>query len=118
MEFYFEKMDVWQNARTFVKEIYVLTADFPQDEKYGIVSQLRRAFLSISANIAEGMSRRTEKEKARFISISFGSAMEVINFLILANDLNLIEEADYNVLRGKLEKITNQLNSLHNKLSS
>ena len=109
-------MEVWQNSRSFVKEIYVLTADFPQDEKYGIVSQLRRAALSISANIAEGMSRKTEKDKARFISISFSSAMEVINFLVLANDLDLIKESDYTILREKLEKITNQLNSLHNKL--
>jgi four helix bundle protein len=73
--------------------------------------------LSISANIAEGMTRKTEKDKARFISISFGSAIEVVNFLILANDLRIISDKDYNDLREKLEKITNQLNSLHNKFN-
>jgi four helix bundle protein len=108
-------MEVWQNARLFVKDIYLLTAEFPNDEKYGIISQIRRASLSISANIAEGMSRKSEKEKARFISISFSSAMEVLNFLTLANDLNMLNEKDYNELRIKLEKITNQLNSLYNK---
>jgi four helix bundle protein len=63
------------------------------------------------------MTRKTEKDKARFISISFGSAIEVVNFLILANDLRIISDKDYNDLREKLEKITNQLNSLHNKFN-
>ena len=117
MEFYFEKLDVQQNARVFVKDIYLVTVDFPNDEKYGIVSQVRRASSSITANVAEGMSRISEKEKARFIGIAFSSAMEVINFLILSKDLEMIKEEDYNDLRGKLEKITNQLNSLHNRLT-
>jgi len=117
MEFYFEKLDVWQNARVFVKDIYLVTAGFPNDDKYGIVSQVRRASSSITANLAEGMSRISEKEKARFIGIAFSSAMEVINFLILSKDLEMIKEEDYNDLRGKLEKITNQLNSLHNRLT-
>jgi four helix bundle protein len=116
MQFYFEKLEVWQNSRSFVKEIYTITTNFPDNEKFGLISQIRRASLSISANIAEGMSRKTDKDKARFISISFGSAIEVVNFLILANDLNMINEKDYMQLREKLEKITNQLNSLHNKL--
>jgi four helix bundle protein len=115
MQFYFEKLEVWQNSRGFVKEIYSVTKSFPDDERFGLTSQIRRASLSISANIAEGMSRKTEKDKARFISISFGSAIEVFNFLILANDLELIRESDYNQLREKLERITNQLNSLYNK---
>jgi four helix bundle protein len=116
MQFYFEKLEVWQNSRSFVKEIYTITTNFPDNEKFGLISQIRRASLSISANIAEGMSRKTDKDKARFISISFGSAIEAVNFLILANDLNMINEKDYMQLREKLEKITNQLNSLHNKL--
>ena len=116
MEFYFEKLKVWQNSRSFVKDIYIITAKFPDNEKFGLISQIRRASLSISANIAEGMSRKTDKDKARFISISFGSAIEVVNFLILANDLEIIDEKDYTKLRDKLEKITNHLHSLHNKL--
>lgn len=115
MQFYFEKLEVWQNSREFVKEIYSVTKSFPDVEKFGLTSQIRRASLSVSANIAEGMSRKTEKDKARFISISFGSAIEVVNFLILANDLSLINESEYNYLREKLERITNQLNSLYNK---
>ncbi|MBU3659567.1 MAG: four helix bundle protein [Flavobacteriales bacterium] len=117
MQFYFEKLEVWQNSRSFVKDIYTITSSFPSEEKFGLISQIRRASLSISANIAEGMTRKTEKDKARFISISFGSAIEVVNFLILANDLSIISDKDYTDLREKLEKITNQLNSLHNKFN-
>jgi len=117
-EFYFEKLDVWQNARVLAKDIYVLTADFPKDEKYGLTSQIRRATLSISANIAEGMSRNTNKDKSRFINQSFSSAIEVLNFLIITKDLDLIVEKDYLTMRLKIEKITNQLNALNNKLKS
>lgn len=113
--FYFEKLEVWQNARTFVKNMYILTAEFPTEEKYGIISQLRRASLSIAANIAEGMSRKTEKDKARFINQSFSSAIEVINFLILANDLGFLTQEKYDKLRDEMEEITNKLNSLYNK---
>ena len=115
-KFYFEKLDVWQNARVLSKEIYILTAKFPSDEKFGLTSQIRRATTSISANIAEGMSRNTNKDKIRFLNQSFSSAIEVINFLIIAKDLELISEEEYTNKRLKLEKITNQLNALSNSL--
>ncbi len=115
-EFYFERLEVWQEARSFVKDIYEVTYGFPQDERYGMVMQIRRAALSIAANIAEGMSRNTEKDKARFINQAFGSAIEVINFIIIANDFTWIDDKKYAELREKNEKITNQLNSLYNKL--
>lgn len=113
--FYFEKLDVWQKARVFVKNIYELTAEFPTEEKYGVISQLRRASLSITANIAEGMSRNTEKDKARFINLAFSSAIEVINFLILTQDLGFLTEEKYFKLREQIEEITNKLNSLYSK---
>lgn len=114
--FYFEKLDVWQNARILAKDIYVLTATFPSDEKFGLVSQIRRATISISANIAEGMSRNTNKDKSRFINQSFSSSIEVLNFLIITKDLELITDEEYIKLREKVEKITNQLNALSNRL--
>lgn len=117
-QFYFEKLEVWQESRYFVKEIYITTRSFPDEEKFGIISQIRRASLSICANIAEGMSRQTEKDKARFINQAFSSAIEVINFLILSNDLEFLNEEKYLELRTKLEKITNQLNSLYNKFNN
>ena len=113
--FYLEKLDVWQKAKVFVKNIYELTAEFPTEEKYGVISQLRRASLSITANIAEGMSRNTEKDKARFINLAFSSAIEVINFLILTQDLGFLTEEKYIKLREQIEEITNKLNSLYSK---
>ena len=113
--YYFEKLEVWQDTRAFVKQIYEMTTGFPVEEKYGITSQLRRASVSIAANIAEGMSRITEKDKARFINQAFSSATEVINLIIIANDLKLIKNQEYNAMRSELEKITNKLNSLYNK---
>lgn len=114
-QYYFERLDVWQNSRVFVKEIYLITRQFPEEEKFGIASQIRRASLSICANIAEGTSRSTEKDKARFINQAFSSAVEVINFLILSNDLTFLEDEPYSKLRANLEHITNQLNNLYKK---
>ena len=113
--YYFEKLEVWQDARVFVKHIYEMTKRFPVEEKYGLTSQLRRASVSIAANIAEGMSRITEKDKARFINQAFSSGVEVINLLVLIHDLEMIKTETYTSLRGELEKITNKLNSLYNK---
>ena len=115
-EFYFEKLEVWKNARSFVTSIYETTKVFPSDEKYGLTSQIRRSALSIMANIAEGMSRKTTKEKKRFINIAYGSAIETLNFIIIAQDLNLITTEDYHTLRKDLEYIANQLNALHRTL--
>jgi len=113
--YYFERLDVWQGSRKFVKEIYIITKKFPEEEKFGIINQIKRASLSICANIAEGTSRQSEKDKARFINQAFSSRIEVMNFLILSNDLDFIREPEYIKLREDLEKITNQLNSLYNK---
>ena len=116
-KFYFERLDVWQNSREFVKRIYEITNSFPEEEKYGLTSQVRRASLSISANISEGSARSSNKDKARFINLSFSSAIEVLNFLILSNDLGFIDKHKFEELRLALEKITNQLNSFHNTLT-
>ncbi|ROH97557.1 four helix bundle protein [Chryseobacterium daecheongense] len=115
--FYFEKLDVWNNARILVKEIYKITSTFPEIEKFGITNQIRRASTSITANIAEGMTRQTEKEKSRFINISFSSCIEVINFLIISKDLDFISNENYEQLRNKAENISNQLNALNKTLN-
>ncbi|GGH35370.1 30S ribosomal protein S23 [Mangrovimonas yunxiaonensis] len=114
-EYYFERLEVWKARRSFIKEIYLVTNHFPSEEKFGLISQIRRASMSIAANTAEGMSRKTEKDKARFINQAFSSAIEVMSFLILSNDLQFLKHEEYVQLREKLEKITNQLNSLYNK---
>ena len=117
-QYSFEKLEVWQNARSFVKDIYRITMNFPGNEKFGITNQIRRASTSISANIAEGTSRKTPKDKLKFINISYSTGIEVINFLILSLDLGFLTENQYIELREKAEKITNQLNALYNSLNN
>ncbi|SFI78901.1 four helix bundle protein [Myroides guanonis] len=115
-QFYFEKLQVWQNARLFVKDIYLATADFPSDEKYGVISQLRRATMSIAANIAEGMSRTTDKDKLRFLNQAYSSGIEVVSFLILSFDLDYLILDVYNYLREQVEKVTNQILALSKRI--
>lgn len=116
-KYYFEKLDVWNNARVLVRDIYIATSTFPKSEQFGITNQIRRASTSITANIAEGMSRKTEKGKMRFINISFSSSVEVVNFLIISKDLGFLSDTDYEDLRIKTENITNQLNALSRTLN-
>jgi len=108
----FEKLEVRNEAKEFTKTIYSLTAKFPDSEKFGLTSQLRRASVSICSNIAEGSARRTNKDKAHFTTISFGSAVEVLNQLIIANELSFLTNNDYLNCRAQIESITNKLNSL------
>jgi four helix bundle protein len=96
----------------FVLDIYKLTSNFPSNETFGITSQIKRSSSSITTNIAEGTSRNTNKDKAHFLTISYSSAMETLNHLIISKDLNYISEDDYINCRGKIEKICNQINSL------
>ncbi|MDO9275613.1 MAG: four helix bundle protein [Lutibacter sp.] len=108
----FEKLEVWKESIKLVKSIYVLTNNFPENEKFGLVSQLRRATISISSNLAEGTSRSTNKDKAHFTTMAYSSAMEILNQLILSKELNFIDEKDYEKLREDINKISNMLNAL------
>jgi len=113
-KFGFEKLDVWQNSIEFVKNIYTLTDDFPKTELYGLSSQLRRSAVSISSNIAEGSTRNSLKDQDRFSEIAFGSLMESLNQLMIANRLGYLDENDLNHQRKEIEKISRQLNALKN----
>ena len=108
----FEKLDVWNESVELVKLIYDITDAFPNDEKFGLISQLRRASVSISSNLAEGTSRKTNKDKAYFTTVAFSSSMEILNQLIISKELKFINENDYILARTKIEKITNMLNAL------
>lgn len=110
----FEKLDVWNEAKDFAKSIYILTSKFPDSEKFGLVSQLRRASVSICSNIAEGSARNSYKDKAHFTTMAFGSTVEVLNQLILSYELNFVSENDYLKLRQDIESVTNKLNGLRN----
>lgn len=110
--FSFEKLEVWQERISLTKMIYHLTKKFPSEEKFGLISQLRRASVSVASNLAEGTSRKTNKDKARFTTIAFSSSMEVLNQLIISKELLFISNKDYNLARVKIEKISNMLNAL------
>ncbi|WP_339791699.1 MAG: four helix bundle protein [Imperialibacter sp.] len=113
-QFYFERLEVWQKGRILIRKVYTLSKKFPDDEKFGMTSQIRRACVSINCNIAEGSSRHSGKDQARFTEIAYGSLMEVSNLLLIASDLNYIEEKEVDQLRPMVEEISNKLNALRN----
>lgn len=112
----FRKWQIWQNSRVFVKNIYAITQSFPHEEKFGLVSQLRRAGVSIPTNIAEGAGRNSEKELQHFLYIAIGSAFEVETLLLLSHDVAYITERQLNELLTSLTIIQKQLNAFISKL--
>lgn len=111
-KFSFEKLNVWQNAMDFVKIIYKVTNNFPKSELYCLTSQIRRAVISIPSNIAEGSTRKSLKDQARYSEIAFGSLLETLNQIIIANDLGYISDKDLGLIRLQIEDISRQLNAL------
>ena len=97
--FSFEDLDVYKKARALVKEIYKIQDGLPKEERFGLCDQLRRASISISANIAEGSGRKSLKEKIHFIEIAYGSLMEVFCELQTAVDLGYATEQQIDYLR-------------------
>lgn len=102
----FEELLVWQKAHLFVLAVYKLTDSFPKHELYGLTSQLRRAAVSVPANIAEGFKKRGKPDKARFFNIAQGSLEECRYYLILARDL---EYGDSQPLMPRLEEVSKML---------
>ncbi len=100
-----EKLDVWKRAVEFVITIYKNTKNFPTEEKYGLTSQIRRAAVSIPANIAEGSARQTTKEFLNFLSIAQGSSSELETELLIAQKLGYITQEDYFELKNEAEAI-------------
>ena len=88
----FENLEVWQCSRRLAVFIYKMTKDFPNEERFGLVSQMRRASISISSNLAEGSSKWSGKEKARYTETAFCSLMELLNQGIISYDLEFIQE--------------------------
>jgi four helix bundle protein len=101
----FKELKVWQKSRELVKEIYLEVSNFPSDEKFGLSSQLKRAAVSVPSNIAEGAGRNSNKDFARFLNISLGSAYELETQIILSFDLALIN-------KEQLDKIINSINEV------
>lgn len=108
----FEKLEVWKNAKDLCVHIYKLTDNFPSDEKFGIISQMRRASVSIASNLAEGSSRMSRKEQAHFYTIAFSSTIELLNQLLISLELGFINQEDLLESRLKIENITKGISRL------
>ena len=106
----FEDLVVWKKTHTLVLEIYRMTRDYPNDEKFSLVSQMRRAAVSIAANIAEGFKKRTLRDKSHFYNISQGSLEELRYYLILSADLGYLK--NNKELKVLFDEIGRMLNGL------
>jgi len=111
-----KNLEVWKLSVDFVKDIYTRTTNFPDEEKFGIISQLRRAVVSIPANIAEGAARSTKKELRNFLYITSGSLSEIDTLLTISKELGFIKESQLDALNEKLVKIDIMLDGLIKKL--
>ena len=101
----FKELGIWKKSRLFCSKIYNETASFPQEEKFGLTNQLRSASVSIPSNIAEGSSRNSNKDFARFLEIAIGSAYEIETQLLIASDLGFFKQEKLEPLLLQLEEI-------------
>lgn len=115
-QYNFEKLEVWNDARHFVKAVYNITSHFPDKEKFGLSSQIQRASVSVVSNIAEGVSRNSVKEQIRFVEIAYGSLMEVYCQLYISVDLGYIISELFETIKTEIDKIANKLNALNRSL--
>jgi len=106
----FKELDVWKKAIEIGKDVYRITKSFPRDEIYGMTSQLRRAVVSISSNIAEGCGRRTSKDFVCFLHNAMGSIREVESQLIFAEGLGYLDGDELKYLTVELDKLGRMLN--------
>ncbi len=113
----YKKLKVWQDSIQFCLEIYSITKTFPNQEQFGLISQLRRASVSIPSNIAEGSKRSTKKDFSSFLRIAHGSGAELETQLLISKELTYIKEEDYLKLITSLEAIMGMIASLINTLS-
>ncbi len=111
MEYGFQRVIAWQKAHEFVLLVYKISKHFPEDERFGLTSQLRRAAVSIEANIAEGYREIGKADKLRFLNIAQGSLEECRDYRILAKDLNYISDEEYEQLRLSILMTSKFLNA-------
>jgi four helix bundle protein len=112
----FKTLEVWQRSHGLALSVYRATASFPRTEVYGLRSQMRRAAVSVSANLVEGTGRGGDGEFRRFLRISLGSAAELECYLLLANDLQFLSSLEYDDLSKQLHAIRGMLVNLRKSL--
>ncbi len=112
----FKDLLIWQRSHQFTLNIYKTSAAFPSEERFGLISQIRRSSSSIPTNIAEGCGRQSDADLARFLVIAMGSASELEYQLILSRDLGYISPSIYTSLNSEITKIKKMLNAFIQKL--
>ncbi|MBI2729139.1 MAG: four helix bundle protein [Sphingobacteriales bacterium] len=114
----FKELIIWQKGIELVKEVYASDTKIPQQEKYGMISQMTRAAVSIPANIAEGSSRNSDKDYSRFLQVSLGSAFELQTYLIIIRDLSWCDAAELKAIEELLEEEIKMLHTFIKKLTA
>ena len=117
VRFRFQKLEVWQDARRLNLEIYRLAGKFPAAEQFALTSQVRRAAVSIAANIAEGSGRNSDKDFAHFLEQSYGSAMELASHLFLASDLGYVEQKPVESALEQIDSLAIRMAALNRSLN-
>ena len=114
--FNFEKLETWQKAILFADLVYRLTRAFPDEERFGLTSQMRRAAVSISSNIAEGSARHSRQDYARFVEIAAGSLFEVVSQSFIGRNQGFLGEADFKAIYSAADKQSRMLTGLREYL--
>ena len=113
----FKELKVWQKSRVFVKNLFLLTNQYPKDERFELVSQMRRAAISIPSNIAEGSGRNSNKDFRRFLNIAISSAYELETQIIISLDLGYILEEEFNNRSNDIHEIQKMIIGFRKSLS-
>ena len=113
MEANYQSLDVYKISKELILLVYRMLKDYPAEEKYALCDQIRRAVISVPANIAEGMGRTSMKEQKHFLEIAYGSLLEVQCHLDISTDLGYITKEEYNYANAYIHRIANMINKLH-----
>jgi len=115
-QYSFERLEDWKLSRKLVKQVYQLCKKLPKDEIFGLISQTKRASVSIPTNLAEGSTRSSLKERKHFYEISYGSMVELLNLMIIAEDLGYITKDEFLKVREEIQVLSNVMNALSKAL--
>lgn len=116
MAFKFENLKIWKESVKFANEIYNLTKNFPKSEQFSLISQLNRAAVSVSLNIAGGEGRRSDSDLPRFIQISIGSLNEVVTLLYISLEQRYIKKNEFDFFYTRCEQVSKMLRAFRNYL--
>src|SRR5690554_27191 len=115
---YFKELKVWQKAIDLVTETYLVTKDFPKEEVFGLINQIRRCVISIPSNIAEGCGRRSNKEFSNFLGIALGSSFEFETQIIISKNIGYLTEEQLLSLESEIQHIQNMIIKLQTSLEN